>query len=69
MAAADRMRTDLGSYLVPDALERNQRNIAAARAALGTERFDAEWRAGRDMTVDQISREALDAVEPAGQPA
>jgi predicted ATPase len=56
MAAADRIRTDLGSYLVPDALDRNQRNIAAARDALGAERFDTEWSAGRDMTVDQISR-------------
>jgi len=59
MAAADAMRTELGSFLDPDALERQQRNVATARDMLGQERFDAAWQAGREMTVDQIRYDAI----------
>ncbi len=59
MAAADRMRSELRGSLAPDALERQQRNLAAARSALGDARFDAAWEAGRSLTIDQVSRDAL----------
>jgi hypothetical protein len=64
MAAADQMRAALRSQLDPDAHERQQRNLATARETLGDEQFDAEWAAGRALTIDQVSSEALAAGQP-----
>ena len=64
MAAADRTRTELHTFLDPNARERHERNVAAARGVLGDERFNVAWQAGRDLSIDQVSAEALAVGEP-----
>jgi tetratricopeptide (TPR) repeat protein len=59
LAAADRMRKELRSFLSPDARERHERNVASAMATLGEAGFETTWQAGRALSIDQVSAEAL----------
>jgi tetratricopeptide (TPR) repeat protein len=68
MAASDQMRTELRGLLAPDARERQQRNLATARAALGDARFDAAWAAGCALTIEQVSSDALGTGQPERSP-
>ena len=48
-------------YQMPGLTGRDvQRALAACRAALGEEAFDAAWAAGRALTVEQAIAEAVD---------
>ena len=64
LAAADRMRTELRAFLDPDARERQRRNLDAARSALGDAGFEGAWEAGRALSIDQVSAEALAIGQP-----
>jgi DNA-binding CsgD family transcriptional regulator len=65
--AIARMHETMGAPLKVPFRIRYEQNLAAARAALGDERFDVAFAAGHAMTPDQAVTEALRA--PAGQAA
>jgi predicted ATPase len=60
MAAATTLRDALGYQLEPLDQAKAERNLATARAALGTEAFEIAWAAGSTLTLDQAIAEALE---------
>jgi len=59
---AERLRDEIGAPIAPSARPWYDRQVAAARAALGDDTaFDLAWQDGRTMTLDQAVRYALDA--------
>ena len=58
--AAERLREEMGSPLAPRGQLDFERQVAAARAALGDEAaFDRAWQEGRAMTLEQAIELAL----------
>ncbi|MDQ3547348.1 MAG: tetratricopeptide repeat protein, partial [Chloroflexota bacterium] len=68
LAAAELMRGELGLLLNPDARGRHERILATARTTLGDVRFTAVWDAGRALSIDQVSAEALGVGQPRRSP-
>jgi predicted ATPase/DNA-binding CsgD family transcriptional regulator len=58
LGAAEAYREWLGTTLVPGALPEYERDVAAARAALGEAAFVAAWDEGRRMSPDEARAEA-----------
>lgn len=58
LAAASRLRDALGAPVPPYERPMRQREIVAARAALGDDGFAAAWAAGRALTLDGALAEA-----------
>lgn len=60
--AAERLREEIGAPLTPSRRPDVEKAIAAARASLGADdtTFDAAWREGRAMTLEQAAAYALD---------
>ncbi len=52
LGAADGLRESLGVSIHPLGMARHERTIAAIRAQLTPEQFDAAWAAGRSLTFD-----------------
>jgi tetratricopeptide (TPR) repeat protein len=48
---------------MPTSRDEYERQVAATRAALGEEAFSASWAAGMTLTPEQVSAEALQAVQ------
>ncbi len=61
--AAERLREAIGTPRPPGERARHDRNVAAARAALGAAAFDRAWQAGRAMAFDEAIAGALDERE------
>jgi len=61
LGAADARRAALGAPVPPADRPELDRAVAAARAALGDERFAAAWAAGRSLSLGQAVDEALAA--------
>ena len=62
--AAERLREVLGSPRSPTDIPRYERQVAAARAALGDDaEFDRAWQEGRTMDLEEAVRYALDEVQ------
>jgi tetratricopeptide (TPR) repeat protein len=60
--AAERLREAIGAPLKPNDRLRAERQVAAARAALGDDvAFDRAWQNGRAMSLEQAVRYSLDA--------
>jgi predicted ATPase/DNA-binding winged helix-turn-helix (wHTH) protein len=60
--AAERLREAIGAPLKPNDRSRAERQVAAARTALGDDAaFNLAWQEGRAMTLDQAVQYALDA--------
>jgi tetratricopeptide (TPR) repeat protein len=60
--AAERLREEIGAPLKPNDRLRAERQVAAARTALGDDAaFDLAWQEGRAMNLERIVRYALDA--------
>ena len=57
--AAERLREELGSPIVPSDLPQHERYIAAAREALGEELLLAAWAEGRALRLDDVIALAL----------
>src|SRR5205085_748481 len=57
--AAERLREELGSPIVPSDLPQHKRYIAAAREALGEELFLVAWAGGRALHLNQAMALAL----------
>jgi hypothetical protein len=54
------LRDAIGAPLMPSERPQYDRQVAAARAAVGNdERFDAAWRKGHAMTLEQAIAYAL----------
>ena len=60
--AAERRRERMGAVLFQLDRERLDPTIAAARAAVGSERFDAGWESGRAESFDQMVDLAIESV-------
>ncbi len=58
--AAEAVREAIGAPLTPNELSRYEREVAAARAQLGEQRFKAAWAEGQKMTLTQAIAYALD---------
>jgi hypothetical protein len=59
LAAAEVLRNQIGSVIWPVDRPAHERHITEARAALGDAAFDAAWQAGRLLTWEQATDEAL----------
>jgi hypothetical protein len=59
-AAAQALRDAIGKPVAPSRRAEHQRELAAARAALGKQAFAAAWAEGRAMTLEQAVAYALD---------
>ncbi|MBZ5570117.1 MAG: tetratricopeptide repeat protein, partial [Acidobacteriia bacterium] len=59
---AERLREEIGATLQPRDRLRYDRQVAAARAAMGDNAFDLTWQDGRAMTLEQAIRFALGKV-------
>ncbi len=57
--AAQRIRGEIGCPLPPSERPYYDRDVAAARAAMGSGDFDAAWAEGRLMTAEQALQYAL----------
>ncbi len=57
--AAERLREEIGAPLPPNERPRYERQVATARAALGSETFAAAWAEGRAMSMEQAIDYAL----------
>src|SRR5262245_2888687 len=66
LAAAESVRTTIGTYLDPAGYGGHDSILTAARSQLGDATFAAVWAAGRALTLDQAIAEALatGAAEP-----
>jgi hypothetical protein len=62
LGAADGLRSRMGTPVMPLHRALYDRHVAAARGALGAERFEALWEEGRAMTVEQAFALALDGL-------
>ncbi len=59
---AERLREEIGAPIAPVQRPWYDRQVAAARAALGDDTaFDLAWQEGRAMDFEQVVRYALDA--------
>lgn len=58
--AAERLRETIGTPRPPDERAHHDRDVAAARAALGAAAFDGAWQAGRAMAFEPAIASALD---------
>jgi Tfp pilus assembly protein PilF len=56
--AADAIRASSGTPVRPMLTERHDRDLAAAKAALGHERFARAWEQGQAMSLEQVIAEA-----------
>ena len=61
--AAERLRQSVGMPMLPDWSTAHDRQVTAARAALGDAPFVAAWAAGRTLTPEQIVAEASAVAE------
>ena len=61
MGAASMLHEMLGTKAFNTARESNAQTVARARSALGDEKFDREFAAGRRMHVEEVVRRALAA--------
>ena len=68
-AAAEAIQRRIGLTLAPALRIKNERALAAARAALGEEAFAAARAAGQDLPVEQAISEAQAVTIDAGRPA
>jgi hypothetical protein len=59
-AAAERLREEVGSPLLPSEQEEYDHAVTAARQAMSEEAFSAAWAGGRTMTPEQAIKDALD---------
>jgi tetratricopeptide (TPR) repeat protein len=59
--AAEALREDMGSSILPYDVAEQERGMAAAREALGEEGFEAAWAEGEAMTQEQMIAEAIGA--------
>jgi hypothetical protein len=59
LGAAEAIRERLGAPLPPVDRPEHDAAVAAARAALGDDGFAAAWAAGRTMTIDAATVDAL----------
>jgi len=59
LGGAEAINRKLGVILDPDDKVEFDRDVAATRAALAKERFDAAWAAGQAMTIDEAVALAL----------
>jgi tetratricopeptide (TPR) repeat protein len=57
--AAERLREEIGSPLVPDERDGYDRNVAEARTKVSEEAFSAAWAQGRAMVMEQAVEYAL----------
>jgi tetratricopeptide (TPR) repeat protein len=57
--AAERLRQAIGCRTAPATRATYERAVAAARAQLGEEAFEAAWEGGRALTVEQAIAEAV----------
>jgi hypothetical protein len=60
--AADMLRTVMGTPIPPAEREGYDRDVDAARAALGEEAFAAAWEAGQALSPEEAIAEALGAI-------
>jgi hypothetical protein len=58
-SAAKRLRNEIGAPRAPAERTRYDEQIAAVRAAVGRGTFDAIWRSGRAVTLEQAIEFAL----------
>jgi len=59
--AAEKLREDIGAPLTLQKRPRHDRQVAAARTAIGDDAaFDSAWREGRAMTLEQVVQYALE---------
>ncbi|HLK57591.1 MAG TPA: tetratricopeptide repeat protein [Chthonomonadaceae bacterium] len=56
---ASTLREEIGSPLPPNDLEKQERELAAARETLGEDAFSTAWEEGRAMTIEQAITYAL----------
>jgi hypothetical protein len=61
--AAEGLREAMGAPLPPSDRAEYDRDVAAARTALGEEAFAAAWQAGRAMSLDDAVAFALDETQ------
>jgi predicted ATPase len=59
LGAAEALRESLGVGLAPTERETHEETKAALRAALGEDELNAEWRRGRELTLDEAVAYAL----------
>ena len=58
---AEKLREDIGAPLTLQERPRHDRQVAAARTAIGDDAaFDSAWREGRAMTLEQVVQYALE---------
>jgi DNA-binding CsgD family transcriptional regulator len=67
-AAAEATQARVGLTLAPALRAKNERALAATRAAIGEEVFAAAWAAGQDLPLEQAIVEAQTAAEEASKP-
>jgi len=60
LGAAEALRESLGVGLAPTERETHSETKAALREALGEDELDAEWRRGRELTLDEAVAYALE---------
>jgi len=65
LGAADALRAAIGVPLSPVHRSLYDRDLTAVCAALGDEGFQAAWREGRAMTMEQAITDALEGLSPA----
>ena len=61
LGAVERLREDIGTPVLPGRRDRYERDVAAARTALGDDAaFERAWQKGRAMTIEQAIEQAID---------
>jgi Bacterial regulatory proteins, luxR family len=68
-AAAEAVQTLVGLAVAPALCTKNERALAAARAALGEEAFATAWAAGKNLPLKQAVAEAQTVTDDAGRAA
>jgi non-specific serine/threonine protein kinase len=69
LGAAARLRESIGAPVHPVDRADHERTVAMAQVALGMQAFEASWRAGQSMTIDEVIEHAVAAVPENLQPA
>jgi non-specific serine/threonine protein kinase len=60
LGAAEALRESLGVGLAPAEQTTHDETVEAVRSALGEDRFGADWRHGREMSLDDAIAYALE---------
>lgn len=67
LGTADGLRAAIGTPLSPTSRPTHEGIVADVRGSLGEDRFDAAWRTGRSMLLDQAVAYALQETERVGE--